>query len=347
MLIKAGPGAKPDQRKVTCLESLHRDQVTWASSPSRHTCRTQGFFPHPGARRLAGLLVTEGPRGRKGSQGEVGALGHQEEHQIAACKQPQKAFTSSHTTLRRGNTQVLLLGTKHCKTGAENTRGGEVKSKPSQNQLSELHHPPRPPTTTPVQPQRCRREGTSRCSSEHVSWEGTRERGRTSTTSPTEFPGAPEPLVPPCNTGDLGAACRAGKCPGRNNVPQKEKWFFFHPSSKVYMAHKGNTIEQTFLKLSMQLLRGFKCRWQGRGVSLSPPHSLRLGLGGPAPGARQGVEGIALDRDSCSGYRPWAQGAAPLSSTTAQHLENELEFWPDFTSKPVPSESCRPRLSFL
>lgn len=183
VLIKAGPGAKPDQREVTCLESLHRDQVAWASSPSRHTCHTQGFFPHPGARRLAGLLVTEGPHGRTGSQGEVGALGHQEEHQIAAWKQPQKAFTSSHTTLRRGNTQVLLLGTKHCKTGAENTGGGDVRSKPSQNQLSELHHPPCPPTTTPVQPQRCPREGTTRCSSEHVSWEGTRERGRTSTTS--------------------------------------------------------------------------------------------------------------------------------------------------------------------
>lgn len=72
----------------------------------------QGFFSHPGASRLAGLLVTEGSHGRTESQDEVGTSGHNDKNQKAAYEQPQKAFTPnalSHTTLGCGDIQTLPL----------------------------------------------------------------------------------------------------------------------------------------------------------------------------------------------------------------------------------------------
>lgn len=57
-----------------------------------------------------------------------------------------------------------------------------------------------------------------------------------------------------------------------------------------------------------------------------------------------GVNRTEVGRHTCAGYRPWAQGAAALSNLKAGRLENEFEFWPDFTIKLIPNGSCRPLL---
>lgn len=79
------------------------------------------------------------------SQDEVGTLGH-DENQKAVCKQPQKAFTSNalkpHDAQMCEHPNDFTENYRLCRTEAEKTWGGKGKSKPSQNQLSELHHPP-------------------------------------------------------------------------------------------------------------------------------------------------------------------------------------------------------------
>lgn len=50
------------------------------------------------------------------------------------------------------------------------------------------------------------------------------------------------------------------------------------------------------------------------------------------------VNRTEVGRHTCVGYRPWAQGAAPLSNLKAGHLENEFEFWPDFTINSFPMD---------
>lgn len=105
------------------MESQHRDQV-----PSRHWCPRL----HPGASRLAGFLLIEGPKD------EAGTSGHSDENQKSACKQPQKAFISnalSHTMLRHRNTQTLSLKTKHSTELRLNTWKGEMKSNPHNSQF--------------------------------------------------------------------------------------------------------------------------------------------------------------------------------------------------------------------
>lgn len=61
VLVEAGHTAKPETRPEVS-DPCGRDQ-----GPSRHMCHMQGFSTYPGASRLAGLLLTEGPHGRLGS----------------------------------------------------------------------------------------------------------------------------------------------------------------------------------------------------------------------------------------------------------------------------------------
>lgn len=93
--------------------------------------------PHPGASSLAGFLLIEGPKDG-GDRNEAGTSGRSDENQKAACKQPQKAFTSnalSHTMLGHRNTQTLSLKTKHGTELRPNTWKGEMKSKSKDSQL--------------------------------------------------------------------------------------------------------------------------------------------------------------------------------------------------------------------
>lgn len=89
--------------------------------------------PHPGASSLlAGFLLIESPKD------EAGTSGRSDKNQKAACKQPQKAFTSnalSHTMLGHRNTQTLSLKTKHSTELRPNTWKGEMKSKSQDSQL--------------------------------------------------------------------------------------------------------------------------------------------------------------------------------------------------------------------
>lgn len=89
--------------------------------------------PHPGASSLlTEFLLIEGPKD------EAGTSGRSDENQKAACKQPQKAFTSnalSHTMLGHRNTQTLSLKTKHGTELRPNTRKGEMESKSQDSQL--------------------------------------------------------------------------------------------------------------------------------------------------------------------------------------------------------------------
>lgn len=63
---------------------------------------------------------------------------------------PKKVFTSNalkpHGTRMWEHPNAFTKNQTQGRTEVENTWGGKVKSKPSQNQLSDFHNPPLPPT---------------------------------------------------------------------------------------------------------------------------------------------------------------------------------------------------------
>ena len=132
VLVKAGP--------ETRLEVSDPRGIPAQGPGSRWTLVSRPRL-HPGASRLAGFLLIEGPKD------EAGTSGRSDENQKAACKQPQKAFTSnalSHTMLGHRNTQTLSLKTKHSTELRPNTWKGEMKSTSQDSSFNVLHLPPLP-----------------------------------------------------------------------------------------------------------------------------------------------------------------------------------------------------------
>lgn len=140
------------------------------------------------------------------------------------------------------------------------------------------------------------------------------------------------------------AARGTGRFPGRNKVPQKETGF----SSTLVLKFIG-PLKGIPLKMLFNALNG---TWEVSGVTGKKEarscflHGTR-GLARVVQALSQagcGEVGMGGGRGSCSRYRPWAQGAAPLSGPVARLLGNELQFWLDFAIRFIPGGSCQPLL---
>lgn len=142
------------------------------------------------------------------------------------------------------------------------------------------------------------------------------------------------------------AARGTGRFPGRNKVPQKETGFSSTLVLKFIGPLKGIPLKMLFNALDGTWeVSGFTGKKEARSCFL---HGTR-GLARVVQALSQagcGEVGMGGGRGSCSRYRPWAQGAAPLSGPVARLLGNELQFWLDFAIRFIPGGSCQPLLFF-
>lgn len=142
---------------------------------------------------------------------------------------------------------------------------------------------------------------------------------------------------------DLRAAGGAGEFAGRMCL---RNWLFFCPSFKVYLASKRNTPQKTFLRHLMELGR-FQVSLARKSLKCVSHPEPEAWLGLVQPPGRVGCGVDRSGQGQLLRIQVMGPRGDPLSNPTAGHLENELEFWPDFTNKFIPSGSCKPLLSFL
>lgn len=80
-------------------------------------CHIQGFFTYPGARRLAGLLVTEDPLGEQGPRMSWGPQDTMMRTRKLLANNP-KSFpfkcTKPHSARMRGHPNSFTKNSKHC-----------------------------------------------------------------------------------------------------------------------------------------------------------------------------------------------------------------------------------------
>lgn len=118
--------------------------------------------------------------------------------------------------------------------------------------------------------------------------------------------------------------------PGRN----KRHWLFFCPSFNVYLAPKGNTPQNMFLKHFSEL-GGFKCHWKERGLPLVSYTEPENGPGWPNSWARPGAtQEVTEEAARETGHGPKGQ---PLC----------LTLWLGIWRKGVYSSQISPLNSFV
>lgn len=154
----------------------------------------------------------------------------------------------------------------------------------------------------------------------------------------------PGSLEPPGPFMPLGTQVTWGLLVGLGNFLAeimyfRKNWLSFCPGFKVSLAPKGNTTPNAFLK--HWNMGGSKRHWQGRRKSFFPILSLRLGLGGSAPGPGRVWRG---QHRRGQGQLLRIQAMGPRGSPSVQPYGwafKELEFWPDFIIKLIPGGSIR------